>query len=101
MLALHVMLKIKPDCMVEFIPLMTNQAKNSLQNEAGCKRFDICVRTDEPNQMFLYEVYDSQESLEIHRSTEYFKKYSVDTADLVEEKSSYNLRSNFRFELGI
>ncbi len=87
MLALHVMLKIKADCMAEFIPLMKNQAKNSLQNEAGCKRFDICVRKSEPSHVFLYEVYDSQESLEIHRSTEYFKQYSVDTADLLEEKA--------------
>ena len=72
--------------MAEFMPLMKNQAKNSLQNEVGCMRFDVCVRKDEPNQVFLYEVYDSQESLEIHRSTEYFKQYSADTADLVAEK---------------
>ena len=72
--------------MAEFIPLMKNQAKNSLQNEVGCKRFDICLRKDEPDQVFLYEVYDSLESIEIHRSTEYFKQYSAATADLVAEK---------------
>ena len=39
----------------------------------GCLRFDICMRKDEqPDHVFLYEVYESPEALEIHRSTEYF-----------------------------
>ena len=86
MLALHVMIKIKPNCMADFIPLMKNQAKNSLKNEPGCKRFDVCMRKDEPDSVFLYEVYESQEALDFHRSAEYFAQYSADTANLVAEK---------------
>ena len=55
--------------------------------KSGCLRFDICMRKDEqPDHVFLYEVYESPEALEIHRSTEYFVQYSTDTADLVAEK---------------
>ena len=86
MLALHVTLKIKSNCMKDFIPLMKNQARNSLKNEVGCKRFDICLQKDEPNSVYLYEVYESKEALDFHRSTDYFKQYSADTAKLVAEK---------------
>ena len=86
MLALHVMIKIKPNCIAEFMPLIKNQAKNSLKNEPSCKRFDVCLRKDEPDSVFLYEVYESQEALDFHRSTEYFAKYSADTENLLEEK---------------
>ena len=86
MIAIHVIFTIKPDCMSEFLPKMKQQAKNSLENESGCHRFDICVRTEEPNIVYLYEVYDSKMEFEKHINTKYYKDYNADIADLVSEK---------------
>ena len=49
--------EIKPDAIETFMPLMMQQAKNSLDNETGCKQFDVCVSEQANNQIFLYEIY--------------------------------------------
>ena len=87
MIAVHVIFKIKSNCMAEFLPLMKQQAKNSLEKEPGCQRFDVCMRKEEPNIVYLYEVYESKEEFDKHINTEHYKRYTSDTVDLVAEKN--------------
>jgi autoinducer 2-degrading protein len=54
--------------------------------EPGCREFNIHVKADSPNHVFIYEVYDSAAALEAHRATEHFKKYAATTAKMVAKR---------------
>jgi len=54
--------------------------------EPGCRQFDILVLANDPNHVFLYEVYDNEAALQAHRTTEHFKKYAATTANMVAKR---------------
>jgi len=54
--------------------------------EPGCREFNIHVKADSPNHVFIYEVYDSAAALEAHRATDHFKKYAAATAKMVTKR---------------
>jgi autoinducer 2-degrading protein len=62
--------------------------ENSLAaiQEPGCRQFDILVLADDPNHLFLYEVYDNEAAFKTHRASEHFKKYATLTASMVAKR---------------
>jgi quinol monooxygenase YgiN len=40
-----------------------------------------------PNHVFLYEVYDNAAALDAHRQTEHFKKFQATTANMVVDRN--------------
>jgi quinol monooxygenase YgiN len=54
--------------------------------EPGCREFNIHVQANNPNHVFIYEVYDSAAALEAHRATPHFKKYAATTANMVAKR---------------
>jgi autoinducer 2-degrading protein len=58
--------------------------------EPGCREFNITVLANNPNHVFLYEVYDNEAALNSHRNSEHFKKYQAATANMV---SGRNVRA--------
>jgi (4S)-4-hydroxy-5-phosphonooxypentane-2,3-dione isomerase len=62
--------------------------ENSLAaiQEPGCRQFDILVLADDPNHLFLYEVYDNEAAFKTHRASEHFKKYAALTASMVAKR---------------
>jgi autoinducer 2-degrading protein len=54
--------------------------------EPGCRQFDILVLADDPNHLFLYEVYDNEAAFKAHRASEHFKKYATLTANMVAKR---------------
>jgi autoinducer 2-degrading protein len=54
--------------------------------EPGCRQFDILVLADDPNHLFLYEVYDNEAAFKTHRASEHFKKYAGLTATMVAKR---------------
>ena len=51
--------------------------------EPGCRVFNIHVRKDDPNHVFIYEVYENAAALEAHRQTPHFKKYLAEAVPLL------------------
>jgi autoinducer 2-degrading protein len=51
--------------------------------EPGCREFNITVLANNPNHVFLYEVYDNEAALSSHRNSEHFKKFQATTANMV------------------
>ena len=51
--------------------------------EPGCREFNITVLANNPNHVFLYEVYDNEAALNSHRNSEHFKKFQATTANMV------------------
>ena len=75
-------LDIAPDQMAKYIEAIKENGAASVK-EPGCREFNITVLADNPNHVFLYEVYDNEAALNAHRNTEHFKKYQTTTANMV------------------
>ncbi len=75
MLAIIVDLEAEAGQGPELRDALQTQARNSLENEDGCRQFDVCTDPENPDRFFLYEVYDDQAAVDEHRQTPYYIKF--------------------------
>jgi (4S)-4-hydroxy-5-phosphonooxypentane-2,3-dione isomerase len=54
--------------------------------EPGCLQFDVLMLANDPNHLFLYEVYENEAAFRAHRKADYFKKYESTTAKMVAKR---------------
>ena len=54
-----------------------------LENEPGCRCFDIVVPDGTENEVRLHEVYDDQAAVDLHMETDYMAAFREDTAPMV------------------
>lgn len=83
MFAVTVVLKTDPTQREAFQALMRTNAQTSLAEEPGCHRFDICRNADDPDTVFLYELYDDRAAFEAHLQSAHFKSFDAAVADMV------------------
>ena len=69
-----------------FLPLMLQNAKESLNKEPHCVRFDVCVNPKDKHHVFLYEIYRAQLDFDVHLKTPHFVEFNVLTAAFVAKK---------------
>lgn len=50
--------------------------------EAGCRQFEISQSASNPNQIFIYEVYENEAAAQAHRGSDHFKKYVAAIKDI-------------------
>ena len=79
--------EVKPGHLAEFMPLMKAQAKNSLELEDGCRRFDVSIDREDGCKVFLYEIYDSEEAFQSHLASDHFKAFDKAVAGMVAGKT--------------
>ena len=48
----------------EFLPKMHLQARNSIEREPDCYRFDVCQSNTNDHEVFPYEVYTDEAAFE-------------------------------------
>lgn len=77
---------VKPESADAFRELVIQQAKNSITNEAACRRFDVSFDPDNLASGLLYEVYDDRAAFEAHCQADYFAAFGRAVADMVLEK---------------
>ena len=87
MLVVTVKFVAKPQHLEDFSARVRRQARESLEREPGCHRFDIASDTSDPARIFLYEIYSDQAAFDAHLATAHFKSFNADTLDWVESKS--------------
>ncbi len=75
MISIIVSIKIKPGYRDAFVESLLDDAKGSVGNEPGCFRFDVLQDDDNPNLIYLYEVYENQAALDKHRTMPHFTKW--------------------------
>ena len=75
MIALLVTIRIQPPQREAFMEAMLDDALHSVQDEPGCLRFDVLEDPDDPNRIFLYEVYRDEEALDAHRQAPHFLRW--------------------------
>jgi len=77
---------VKSGGMTAFLPLMKENARRSLQDEPSCRLFDVCLSPDRPQEVFLYEVYDSPAAFEDHKAASHFLAFARASDALLESK---------------
>lgn len=68
-----------------FIEAMLDDAKGSVNDEPGCLRFDVIQDSDDPNRIWLYEVYVDEAAFEAHRQAPHFIKWRNTVKDWLDE----------------
>jgi quinol monooxygenase YgiN len=84
MIALFVTLEVRPALRENLLAAITAQAAASLEREPGCRRFDVCVDTADPNRLLLYEVYEDEGALDAHGGTPHFALWQAAADECVE-----------------
>ena len=78
---------VKPQFKEVFLAAMKKQAHDSLTQEENCTQFDVCLNAEDPNHVFLYEIYSTQADFQDHLESVHFKKFSEAVASWVESKT--------------
>jgi len=87
-------------CAGEFLPLMKQQAENSLLLEEDCLRFDVLGSSTQEGLVFLYEIYTSQTAFKNHLDSQHFQTFDAATSALVKFKSVSTYDRLYSPELG-
>jgi quinol monooxygenase YgiN len=69
-----------------FLQRVCQQARESLQDEAGCRQFDVCHSEAEPGRVFLYEVYDDADAFADHLRSRHFLAFDAETRTWLDDK---------------
>jgi quinol monooxygenase YgiN len=69
---LVVMIDIKAEFTERFVAAMLDDARGSVKNEPGCVRFDVIQDAENPNRIYLYEVYTDKAAFDHHLTTPHF-----------------------------
>jgi quinol monooxygenase YgiN len=86
MFVVTVIFQVKDGQVEAFHEAVLQQAKNSLEKEEGCRRFDVCYDDARPHRVFLYELYDDATAFDRHRETEHFKNFRDISAPMLESR---------------
>ena len=76
--------KLKPGKAEAFQQLIANNARGSVASEPGCRRFDVAWNSNDPEQVFLYEIYDDAAAFEHHKNTPHYASFSSGVGELTE-----------------
>ncbi len=68
-------IKIKPEHKEAFIESMLDDAVGSVSNEPGCLRFNVIQDRENPNKIYLFEVYKDKAAFDAHLQTPHFIKW--------------------------
>ena len=63
------------------------QARDSLEKERDCHQFDVCVDGNDPDRVFLYELYTDRAAFEQHLASAHFQAFDAEVAEWILEKS--------------
>ena len=84
--AIFVAVKLKPDCLEHYLPLIEVDRASALRDEPGCRHFDILTPEEGGDVVHLYEVYDDEEAFKAHQTSPHFTTYAKATESMVEER---------------
>jgi (4S)-4-hydroxy-5-phosphonooxypentane-2,3-dione isomerase len=70
-----VTIEIKPEYRDRFIEEMILNAQGSRENEPGCFQFDVVQDEDDPNKIYLYEIYKDRAAFDAHLQMPHFFRW--------------------------
>ena len=66
-------LRVKEGCIGDFIDVATGDARSSVENEPGCRQFDVLQDKSNPTSFAVYQVFDDETAFLTHTQTAHFK----------------------------
>lgn len=69
-----------------FLTRVQQQARDSLDNEPGCQRFDVSVCTLQRERVLLYELYDDADAFAAHLSSPHFITFDREVSPITRSK---------------
>jgi len=78
--------RLRPGTLRSFRPLVDLNARLSVQQEPGCRRFDVVEPDDETDRITLYEIYDDRAAFDAHMKTRHFLAFDAESAEMVASK---------------
>jgi len=78
---------VKKGCRDQYLAVMKENAKASVNNEAGCFVFDVLECQADDNCFYLYEIYADEAALAEHKLTEHYLASRQQITGLVEDQS--------------
>jgi quinol monooxygenase YgiN len=84
MLAVHVFVHVKQDCIAAFKAATVENARNSLK-EPGIARFDVVQQVDDPTRFVLVEAYRTPQAPAAHKATEHYRIWRDTVAPMMME----------------
>lgn len=89
---LAVEFRIKPAHVDDFARAIADNARQSVEQEPGCRLFDVCRDPGDPSLFFLYEVYDDDAAVQAHLGSPHFLHMNGLTAGWVDGKTVRKLQ---------
>ena len=86
MFAVAVTFVVNPDTRDAFRDAVRKQAADSLRLETGCRQFDVCISPQRPDEIFLYEIYDSAAAFDEHLASSHFLSFDARVKPFVASK---------------
>ena len=78
-------IQVKEGFIDQFIEEIILDARGSVNDEPGCLRFDVIQDAEDPNRIWLYEVYVDEDAFQAHTETPHFARWRDATADWRED----------------
>jgi autoinducer 2-degrading protein len=75
-----------PEQAAAFLARVRDQMTDTLSSEAGCHRFDVCIDPDQPQRVFLYEIYTDAAAFQAHLETAHFKAFNAEAGPMLRSK---------------
>ena len=72
---------VKPEHKDRFIQETLLNARASIKDEPGCVRWDVLQDTENPNRIYLYEVYRDKAAEDAHVKMPHFLRWEEATKD--------------------
>jgi (4S)-4-hydroxy-5-phosphonooxypentane-2,3-dione isomerase len=91
MFVLVVNIRIKPENVERFMPMVLENAR-AARKEPGCKQFDVLVDREDKTKVMLYEIYNDEKAFEVHQQTPHFKKYLAEAVPLLASRERHVYR---------
>lgn len=91
--ALWVEFDLIPGHLDQFLKAARRDAEGSVDNEPGCRRFDILRDPALPDRVCFYEVYDDEAAFLRHREMPHFKTYFAATEAMIAAKRVTKLQA--------
>jgi quinol monooxygenase YgiN len=86
MYAVCVNFQLKPGTQAGFMPLMLANAQTSLRDEPDCRQFDVATDTNNPDAVFLYELYTNRAAFDVHLASAHFKTFDAAVTPMIADK---------------
>lgn len=77
---------VKDGQLAKMVDVAKVDAKASVANEPGCRRFDVLVPRDGANRVVLYEIYDDEAAFQAHLETPHLKAFRDAIVPLVADR---------------